>query len=98
MTNARKLTAAVQSGDEITVLEELSRRLADAIELSNDARTLGTLSKQIQDAQRRLSELKDAQEKKAGITPNENGTPLEQLAARRKANGQSVPTGMAQVL
>ena len=82
MTNDTKLVAAIRGDDEANTLKELALELGRSFNQTGDSRARASISK----------------ERKAGLVPDSSGTPLQQLAARRKANGQSVPTGMARAM
>ena len=98
MTNDTKLVAAIRGDDEANTLKELALELGRSFNQTGDSRARASISKELREISKRLGDLRKEEERKAGLVPDSSGTPLQQLAARRKANGQSVPTGMARAM
>lgn len=78
----QSLTAAAQTGSEIEALVALRDYLADLMDGTKDVRSAAALAKQFRDTVQRIDEL-------GGLKTAEQRTPLDQLAARRKARGAS---------
>ena len=77
-----ELTKAAQSGSEVQALVALRDYLAEMMDGTKDVRSAAALAKQFRDTVQRIDEL-------GGLKVAESSTPLDQLAARRKARGAS---------
>lgn len=76
------LTSAAQTDNELEALIALRDYLAGLMDDSRDVRSAAALAKQFRDTIQRIDEI-------GAPKQEETKTPLDQLAARRKARGAS---------
>lgn len=76
----RTFPQVIADGDRLKSLRALRDRIAETIQVTDSARDLAALSRQMTEV---LSQI-EALEKRA---PEEKGTPLDELAKRRSARG-----------
>ena len=76
------LTSAAQTDNELEALIALRDYLAGLMDGSRDVRSAAALAKQFRDTIQRIDEI-------GAPKQEETTTPLDQLAARRKARGAS---------
>jgi hypothetical protein len=76
------LAVVAASGDYLAVLEALRDRLATEIDVCESARDVAALSQRLLDVTAAIEAAKRAR-------PKEKGTPLDELAKRRRAGQQA---------